>query len=97
MHLISQRPLKAFSEQYSDAKASLDIWIKAVRSAKWQSLADVRQSFNSADQYKKAVIFDIANNRYRLIVVIHYNRQKVYVRNILTHKEYDLGNWKKGL
>lgn len=36
-----------------------------------------------------------AGNKYRLIAVIHYNTKRVYVRNILTHKEYDLGKWKK--
>lgn len=97
MRLISRRPLRAFWESHSDAKASLEVWINAVRSAKWQNFMDVKKSFNTADSYKKAVIFNIAQNRYRLIVVIHYNTQRVYVRNILTHKEYDLGKWKDGL
>jgi mRNA interferase HigB len=26
--------------------------------------------------------------------VIHYNRKRVYVRHVLTHKEYDRGQWK---
>ncbi|QWF72616.1 type II toxin-antitoxin system HigB family toxin [Methylomonas paludis] len=30
----------------------------------------------------------------RLIASIHYNRRKVYIRNILTHAEYDRNNWK---
>jgi mRNA interferase HigB len=30
-----------------------------------------------------------------LITVIHYNRQKIFVRNVLTHSEYDRGNWKR--
>ena len=30
----------------------------------------------------------------RLIAAIHYNRQKVYIRAILTHEEYDKGKWK---
>ena len=26
---------------------------------------------------------------------IHYNRQKIYIRTVLTHLEYDKGNWKE--
>ncbi|WP_082885464.1 type II toxin-antitoxin system HigB family toxin [Methylomonas sp. 2B] len=26
---------------------------------------------------------------------IHYNRRKVYIRNVLTHTEYDRNNWKR--
>jgi len=36
------------------------------------------------------------SNKYRLIVSIHFNRGKVYVRHILTHAEYDRGDWKNG-
>jgi mRNA interferase HigB len=40
-------------------------------------------------------IFNIGGNKYRLITSIHYNRQKVYVRHVLTHAEYDEGKWKR--
>ncbi|MEH1863958.1 MAG: type II toxin-antitoxin system HigB family toxin [Nostoc sp.] len=29
------------------------------------------------------------------IAAIHYNRQKVYIRAVLTHSEYDEGKWKE--
>lgn len=40
-------------------------------------------------------MFNIGGNTARLVVAIHYNRQKVYVRAVLTHKEYDEGKWKE--
>jgi mRNA-degrading endonuclease HigB of HigAB toxin-antitoxin module len=36
----------------------------------------------------------LKNNEYRLITVIHYNRFKVYIRQVLTHGEYDKNQWK---
>jgi len=96
MHLISRRPLKQFWGKYPDAETALRHWIKAVETAGWKNFADVRQLFGSADRVGKFVVFNIAGNKYRLIVVIHYDRQRCYVRHILTHKEYDLGKWKKG-
>lgn len=38
-------------------------------------------------------MFDIAGNHFRIITVIHYNRQKLYIREVFTHTEYDL--WTK--
>jgi mRNA interferase HigB len=95
MRLISQRALKAFWEQHKDSEKPLRVWARAVKSAEWKSLADVRKTFGSADQHKQFSIFDIGGNKYRLIVAIHYNTQRVYVRYVLTHKEYDEGKWKK--
>ena len=34
-------------------------------------------------------IFDIGGNKFRLIAAAHFNVQKLYVRHIFTHKEYD--------
>jgi mRNA interferase HigB len=55
----------------------------------------VRQVFGSADQVGEFIVFNIAGNKYRLIAAIHFDRQRCYVRYILTHKEYDLGKRKK--
>jgi mRNA interferase HigB len=30
-----------------------------------------------------------------LITAIHFNTQKVFIRHVLTHAEYDHGKWKK--
>jgi mRNA interferase HigB len=40
-------------------------------------------------------VFNIAGNKYRLIAAIHFNRQMLFIRFILTHAEYDRGGWKK--
>jgi mRNA interferase HigB len=95
MRPISRRPLKQFCEKYPDAETGLRHWIKAVESAGWKNFADVRQLFGSADQVGKFVVFNIGGNKYRLIVVIHYDRQRCYVRHISPHKDYDLGKWKE--
>jgi mRNA interferase HigB len=39
-------------------------------------------------------VFNIGGNKFRLIAVIHYNRRKVYIRHVLTHRQYDSGKWK---
>ena len=62
----------------------------------WETFADVRAHAPSADRVGKFTVFNIGGNKYRLIVDIHFNREKVYVRHVLTHAEYDAGDWKNG-
>jgi mRNA interferase HigB len=46
--------------------------------------------FRSADILQNGrAIFDIGGNKYRLICAIHYRGERVYVRFIGTHQEYD--------
>ena len=50
--------------------------------------------FPSADQVGKCIVFYIGGNKYRLIAIIRGWR-RVYVRFVVTHKEYDRDSWKK--
>lgn len=94
MHVISRKRLREFWSVYPRARRPLGDWYRAARAADWASFADVRETRPDADVYQRFVIFDIGGNKYRLIVVIHYNRRKVYVLNVLTHSEYTRGDWK---
>jgi mRNA interferase HigB len=40
-------------------------------------------------------VFNIGGNKVRLIAAVHYNRNKIYIRHVLTHQEYDARKWKK--
>jgi mRNA interferase HigB len=34
-------------------------------------------------------VFDVAGNNYRVVVVVHYRGKRIYVREVMTHSEYD--------
>ena len=57
--------------------------------------SSLRATFASADYVGGLTVFNIGGNKYRLIASIHYNRKKVFIRAVLTHPEYDRGNWKQ--
>ena len=95
MHVISKKKLREFWEIYPDASEPLDKWYRVASKAAWQSLADVRTVFPHADAVYDCTIFNIGGNKYRLIVSINYNRQVIYVKHVLTHKDYDQDAWKK--
>ncbi len=61
----------------------------------WREITDLRKVFPSADQVGKFTVFNIGGNKVRLITAIHYNRKLIFIRNVLTHKEYDKNYWKE--
>ena len=96
MHVISKKKLRDFWERHAKSRSSLESWYQLVKHAKWESFADVRAAFNTADQVGRFTVFDIGGNKYRLVAAIHFNRDKLFVRHVLTHAEYDDGKWKNG-
>jgi mRNA interferase HigB len=96
MHVISEKKLRDFWSLYPEAEKPLRAWHRIAEHAIWEKFADVRELYPSADQVGKFTVFNIGGNKFRLIVVIHFNRGKVYVREVLTHEEYDEGAWKDG-
>lgn len=95
MHVITRSRLREFWEKHPNSRTSLLLWYKLTVTANWQNFVEVRKVFSSADQVRNFIIFNIGGNKYRLIVFIDYAYQKVFVRHVLTHAEYDRDNWKK--
>lgn len=94
MHVITKRRLVEFWQRHPDAQPSLEYWYALTKDAKWLSFAEIRQMFPSADLVGKCTVFNIGGNKYRLIARIEHRWQKVYVRFVLTHAQYDRGKWK---
>ena len=95
MHIITRKRLNEFAKLYPDTKNALSQWYQLVKENEFSSFVELRQMFPSADQVGKLTIFNIGGNKVRLIAAIHYNRQKIYIRAVLTHSEYDEGKWKE--
>lgn len=92
MRVISNRTLVDFSAIHADADAPLQAWRKIIESRAFVSFADIKSTFNSADKVEEYYIFDIGGNKFRIVTAIHFDHQKLYIRRVLTHKEYD--KWK---
>ncbi len=94
VHVISRKKLLDAAEQYNDLAASLDAWYRLAKRAAWKSLAELRTIFPSADGLGRYTVFNIKGNSYRLIAEINYRTQRLFIRHVLTHAEYDRGGWK---
>lgn len=95
MHVISRKALVEFWERHPDSREPLLRWYKILTSSEFENFEKLRTTFPSADIVKELIVFNIGGNKYRLIASIHFNRQKVYIRRVLTHQEYDRGDWKR--
>ncbi|MCW5202683.1 type II toxin-antitoxin system HigB family toxin [Desulfobulbus sp. US1] len=95
MHIISRKTLQIFWEKHPDSERPLSRWFKAVRHSEFSSFNELRSAFPTADKVGDLIVFNIGGNKYRLIASVHFNRNKVYIRQVLTHSEYDRGGWKK--
>lgn len=94
MHIITRKKLLEFSLTHADASTPLDDWYRIAKVAKWNNLLEVRQFYPSADPVSNFTVFNIKGNDYRLIVDIVYSPQRIYIKYVLTHAEYDKENWK---
>ncbi|RLB84218.1 MAG: type II toxin-antitoxin system HigB family toxin [Deltaproteobacteria bacterium] len=95
MHIITRMRLLEFAKKHSDCSSALESWHRIVKHTDFNSFVELRQAFPNADQVGKLTVFNIGGNKARLIAAIHYNTKRVYIRHILTHKEYDRGTWRK--
>ncbi|NKB62865.1 MAG: type II toxin-antitoxin system HigB family toxin [Gammaproteobacteria bacterium] len=93
MRVIAISTLKAFwtdSPRYMDAREPTLAWYRHVLAADWSAPSDVKSDFRNASILKDGrVVFNIAGNKYRLVVWINYAYRVVYIRFIGTHAQYD--------
>ncbi len=94
MHVITQQRIWAAKKKFPESANALDAWYRIISKNTFLHFADLKACFNSVDKTDKFFIFDIGGNKLRLIACIHFNRQKVYIRDILSHTEYERKNWK---
>jgi mRNA interferase HigB len=106
MHVVTRKYLLEAEEQYSEAAREIRAWYRIATLARWRNFLEVRQVFKDADDVDGYVIFNIRQNRYRLVTIIHYAREKegriteghIYIRAFLTHRQCDSrANWDKGV
>ena len=93
--MISKPAIIKFAKKHPDALAPLMNWYRITKRADWDSLAEVRKDFAHADIVGRRTVFNIHGNNYRLIARVNYRTKRVFILYILTHAEYNKGDWKR--
>ena len=95
MHVITRKRLNEFAAKYPETNNALAGWYSQMKQNNFASIEEIREIFSAADKVGKLTVFNIGGNKVRLIAAIHYNRKKIYIRAVLTHREYDAGKWRE--
>ena len=95
MHIISRKALSNFWEIWPDAQTPLVAWFRIVKIGTFGDFNALKAAFGSVDYVAPFTIFDIGGNKFRIVAAIHYNRQKLYIRRVYTHAEYD--DWSEAM
>ena len=92
MHVISRKPFRDAAEQYSNSRNAIDDCYRVLRNGNFSTPDELRQVFPSLDNFKyldRWWVIDISGNQLRLLAFIDFEHNRLYVRHIVTHAEYD--------
>lgn len=93
MHIISRKPINDFGLKHSTSIIPLNDWWDKIKKAKCQNLNELKELFGSVDYVGESrYVFNIGGNNYRIVAIIRFKAQRLYVRSVLTHREYDEHN-----
>lgn len=92
MHVISKRPFSEAAKRYPNQRqAILDVY-NVLKRAKFDNPEQMRRVFPSLDNFKyrdKWWVVDIGGNHLRMMAFIQFNQNRIFVKHIVTHAEYD--------
>ena len=92
MRIVANKALMDFAREHPLAAEPMQAWRKIIESRSFANFAVLKSIFNATDRVGDYHVFNIGGNKYRIIAAIHFNRQLLFIREVLTHKEYDA--WK---
>ena len=90
MRVIAKKILREFWSKQTDSEEQLKTWYREATNATWASPAEIKSHYAKASILKNGrVVFNIAGNKYRLVVQVNYKRGWVFIRFIGSHTEYE--------
>jgi mRNA interferase HigB len=94
MKIISNSALRAFAALHPQAEEPLQGWRRVMEKNRFGNWAEMKAAFNMIDKVGELTVFDIGGNKVRLIAYVRFEKQIVYIKAVLTHRDYDKGAWK---
>ena len=91
MKIYGEAVATKFAKQHADARKWIQRFLKIVATTDWADFVALKQSFPSADLGRNTgrVIFDVCNNKYRLIAAVKFKERELLIESVMTHREYD--------
>ncbi len=95
VNVISREGLKREIANHTDCAEAAMAWYRMAKRSRWTSFAEVRQAIPSVDMVGAILVFNLRGNSYRLIVRVNFVKQRLFVKALLSHAEYDRKEWMK--
>ena len=95
MHIITQKRIWEAKAKWPHAATALDTWYRLIKASSPGDFAAMKNIFPATDKVGTQHVFDIGGNKLRLIAVVQYRAQKLFIQHVLDHVEYDKGKWRE--
>lgn len=92
MQVISRKPFNDAAKKYPNDADALDRTYRTLNTGSFQTPGELRKVFSTLDNFKhkdKWWVLDIGGNNLRLLAFIEFKHQRVYIKHIVTHADYD--------
>jgi mRNA interferase HigB len=90
MRIITLGALAHCWVKHPESRKPLEIWYNIAKKAKWKNINEIKMVFSNVSVLaNNRIVFNIKGNDYRLVVVVKYTMQAIYIRWVGTHAEYD--------
>jgi mRNA interferase HigB len=92
MHVISRKPFNDAAKKYPNDAVAIEALYKTLRSGHFSDPLEMKNLFPSLDNFKykdKWYVIDIGGNNLRLLAFIEFRDNRMFVKHIVSHTEYD--------
>ncbi|WP_426211179.1 type II toxin-antitoxin system HigB family toxin [Pseudomonas sp. TWR2-1-1] len=95
MRVITAKRIWEAKAKWPHSSTALDEWYRKIKVICPEDFSALRSFFPAADKVGPLHVFNIGGNKLRLIALVRYQTQRLYIRHVLDHRDYDKGKWKE--
>ena len=95
MRVITAKRIWEAKAKWPHSSTALDEWYRKIKVICPEDFSALRSFFPAADEVGPLHVFNIGGNKLRLIALVRYQTQRLYIRHVLDHRDYDKGKWKE--
>jgi mRNA interferase HigB len=92
MHVIARKPFADAIKKFPNDSAAIENTYNILKRGEFKTPEELRKVFSSLDNFKykdKWWVVDIGGNNLRMLAFIEFKHNRIYVKHIVSHKEYD--------
>ncbi len=92
MHVLSRKPFNDAKKLFPNDANALDAVYDILKKGTYSTPEELKNIFSTLDNFKykdKWWIIDIGGNNLRLIAFIEFKHNRIYVKHIVSHSDYD--------